>query len=400
MSTAILVICGVMLVAAILIRMRQKKAEEAPQQKKTTKSTTNPKSSKKTSTATAKPEKTIESKPKKEINHPQIDIDNLTSKIDVMIADRQFAKAEGMINQTLNQDASHHVLYSKLMNIYVLQHDEFAMNQLLNTVQNQGLNEVYQDLFSRKEAYLEEKSRTVSTQKSIDTVDYTPASEAETHDQSLHFDSLNDFNTPEPTNSAPLEFESKATGSSTTSFDDLNFNVDSSKVEQADTSLNFDQSITESKPNDDSQSLDFSLDQDASAPKIESTPSFDFNLDQPSTEQPTTPNVDFNLNETTEQSVSTSFEDTTNFDQTADIGFESEANPLDAETTFAEADDPITQAFPALAQVNPTALDIELAEQYIRLGEIAAAKQLLTVDQTQLSADQAEKVQQLLQKIA
>lgn len=399
MSTAILVICGVMLVAAILIRMRQKKAEEAPQQKKTTKSTTKPRS-KKTSTATAKPEKTIESKPKKEIKRPQIDIDNLTSKIDVMIADRQFAKAEGMINQTLNQDASHHVLYSKLMNIYVLQNDDFAMNQLLTAVQNLGLNEVYQELFNRKEAYLEEKSRTVSTQKSVDTVDHTPASEAETHDQSLNFDSLNDFKTPESTNSAPLEFESKATGSSTTSFDDLSFNVDSSKVEQADTSLNFDQSTTESKPNDDSQSLVFNLDQDASAPKTESTPSFDFNLDQPSTEQPTTTNIDFNLNETTEQSESTSFEVTTNFDQTADIGFESEANPFDAETTFAEADDPITQAFPALAQVNPTALDIELAEQYIRLGEITAAKQLLTVDQTQLSVDQAEKVQQLLQKIA
>ena len=399
MSTAILVICGVMLVAAILIRMRQKKAEEAPQQKKTTKSTTKPKSSKKTSTATAKPEKTIESKPKKEIKRPQIDIDNLTSKIDVMIADRQFAKAEGMINQTLNQDASHHVLYSKLMNIYVLQHDEFAMNQLLNTVQNQGLNEVYQDLFSRKEAYLAEKSSTASIdQNTADTVENV--SNSQVSSQSLDFDSLNDFNTPESTNRAPLEFESKATGSRTTSFDELSFNVDSPKVEQADTSLNFDQSITESKPNDDSQSLVFNLDQDASAPKTESTPSFDFNLDQPSTEQPTTTNIDFNLNETTEQSESTSFEVTTNFDQTADIGFESEANPFDAETSFAESDDPITQAFPALAQVNPTALDIELAEQYIRLGEITAAKQLLTVDQTQLSVDQAEKVQQLLQKIA
>ena len=397
MSTAILVICGVMLVAAILIRMRQKKAEEAPQQKKTTKSTTKPNSSKKTSTATAKPEKTIESKPKKEIKRPQIDIDNLTSKIDVMIADRQFAKAEGMINQTLNQDASHHVLYSKLMNIYVLQNDDFAMNQLLTAVQNLGLNEVYQELFNRKEAYLEDKAALAARDpRKADVIEYTPSTNvAKTPD----FDALNTHHNANATSSTnePLTFNNPTSASS---FDELSFNVDSPKVEQADTSLNFDQSITESKPNDDSQSLVFNLDQDASAPKTESTPSFDFNLDQPSTEQPTTTNIDFNLNETTEQSESTSFEETTNFDQTADIGFESEANPFDAETTFAEADDPITQAFPALAHVNPTALDIELAEQYIRLGEITAAKQLLSVDQTQLSVDQAEKVQQLLQKIA
>ncbi|WP_374297448.1 hypothetical protein [Acinetobacter sp.] len=396
MSTAILVICGVMLIVAILVRIRQKKAEEEPQQKKTTKASAT-KTSKKTATVEAKPEKKVQVKAKKEAKRPQIDIDTLTAKIDVMIADRQFAKAEGMINQTLNQDASHHVLYSKLMNIYVLQHDEFAMNQLLNTVQNQRLNEVYQDLFSRKESYLEEKAALAARDpRKADVIEYTPSTNvAETPD----FDVLNTHHNANATSSTnePLTFNNPTSASS---FDDLSFNVDSPKVEQADTSLNFDQSITESKPNDDSQSLVFNLDQDASAPKTESTPSFDFNLDQPSTEQPTTTNIDFNLNETTEQSESTSFEVTTNFDQTADIGFESEANPFDAETTFAEADDPITQAFPALAQVNPTALDIELAEQYIRLGEITAAKQLLTVDQTQLSVDQAEKVQQLLQKIA
>ena len=183
MSTAILVICGVMLIVAILVRIRQKKAEEEPQQKKTTKASAT-KTTKKTATVEAKSEKKVEVKAKKEAKRPQIDIDTLTSKIDVMIADRQFAKAEGMINQTLNQDASHHVLYSKLMNIYVLQHDEFAMNQLLNTVQNQRLNEVYQDLFSRKESYLEEKAALAARDpRKADVIEYTPSTNvAETPD--------------------------------------------------------------------------------------------------------------------------------------------------------------------------------------------------------------------------
>ncbi len=71
----------------------------------------------------------------------------------------------------------------------LLQHDEFAINQLLNTVQNQGLNEVYQDLFSRKEAYLEEKSSTASIdQNTADTVENV--SNSQVSSQSLDFDSL------------------------------------------------------------------------------------------------------------------------------------------------------------------------------------------------------------------
>ena len=372
MSTAILVICGVMLVAAILIRMRQKKAEEAPQQKKTTKSTTKPKSSKKTSTATAKPEKTIESKPKKEIKRPQIDIDNLTSKIDVMIADRQFAKAEGMINQTLNQDASHHVLYSKLMNIYVLQNDDFAMNQLLTAVQNLGLNEVYQELFTRKEAYLEDKAAlSARDPRKADVIEYTPSTNvAKTPD----FDALNTHHNANATSSTnePLTFNNPTSASS---FDELNSNIEptSPLIEPPPVEFNLE------------QDLEFKLDKDISDQYNSSTNELTFN-----DESLTNDSFDTHNELRAEESnfTETVIEETPQFEiQTIESG-------------YIDADDPIAQAFPTLAQVDPVELDIELAEQYVRLGEIAAAKQLLNVDQAQLNADQAEKVQQLLQKIA
>lgn len=399
MSTAILVICGVMLIVAILVRIRQKKAEEEPQQKKTTKASAT-KTSKKTATVEAKPEKKVQVKAKKEAKRPQIDIDTLTAKIDVMIADRQFAKAEGMINQTLNQDASHHVLYSKLMNIYVLQHDEFAMNQLLNTVQNQRLNEVYQDLFSRKEAYLEEKANSITTEPSkADTVDYTPSSAT---NNTVDFDSLNDFASPtQTTNSAPLEFDaSSASTTSDSSFDALNLNIDSPSTDNV-APADFDQFNTESQAPISNQNLDFKLDSDTPPSQIEASPSLDFNLDQPSAKTES-PNVDFNLGEDSSNTESPLLYEVTQRDQPTEVGFDpsEEIATAEIESSFVDADDPIAQAFPTLAQVDPVELDIELAEQYVRLGEIAAAKQLLNVDQAQLNADQAEKVQQLLQKIA
>ena len=371
MSTAILVICGVMLIVAILVRIRQKKAEEEPQQKKTTKASAT-KTSKKTATVEAKPEKKVQVKAKKEAKRPQIDIDTLTAKIDVMIADRQFAKAEGMINQTLNQDASHHVLYSKLMNIYVLQHDEFAMNQLLNTVQNQRLNEVYQDLFSRKESYLEEKAALAARDpRKADVIEYTPSTNvAETPD----FDVLNTHHNANATSSTnePLTFNNPTSASS---FDELNLNIEptSPLIEPPPVEFNLE------------QDLEFKLDKDISDQHNSSTNELTFN-----DESLTNDSFDTHNELRAEESnfTETVIEETPQFEnQTRESG-------------YIDADDPIAQAFPTLAQVDPVELDIELAEQYVRLGEIAAAKQLLNVDQAQLNADQAEKVQQLLQKIA
>ncbi|MCJ8146319.1 hypothetical protein MKI79_05305 [Acinetobacter sp. A3.8] len=372
MSTAIIVICVVMLIGLVLVRMRQGKAEAEQKQKKLSKPTPNVKGNKKVAqTKEKKAEKTTENKPK-EINKPKVDISNLLSQIDVMIADRQFAKAEGVINQTLNQDATQHALYSKLMNIYVLQNDDFAMNQLLTAVQNLGLNEVYQELFNRKEAYLEDKAALAARDpRKADVIEYTPSTNvAETPD----FDALNTHHNANATSSTnePLTFNNPTSASS---FDELNSNIEptSPLIEPPPVEFNLE------------QDLEFKLDKDISDQHNSSTNELTFN-----DESLTDDSFDTHNELRAEESIFTEtvIEESPQFEnQTIESG-------------YIDADDPISQAFPTLAQVDPVELDIELAEQYVRLGEIAAAKQLLNVDQTQLNADQAEKVQQLLQKIA
>ncbi|MFX3966646.1 hypothetical protein ACJBYY_11780, partial [Streptococcus suis] len=56
---------------------------------------------------------------------------DLRNKIEGQIRDRNFFSAEAQINQALNKDNSQHELYLLLLDIHLLQKDEFAISQLL-----------------------------------------------------------------------------------------------------------------------------------------------------------------------------------------------------------------------------------------------------------------------------
>lgn len=54
------------------------------------------------------------------------------NKIEALIQHGDFSVAEAQINQALNKDNSQHELYLLLLDIHILQKDEFAISQLIN----------------------------------------------------------------------------------------------------------------------------------------------------------------------------------------------------------------------------------------------------------------------------
>ena len=66
----------------------------------------------------------------------------------------------------------------------------------------------------------------------------------------------------------------------------------------------------------------------------------------------------------------------------------------------ATGNDPLAQSFPDLQQLDEAQLNLELAEQYIELGAYESAQELLKNSQALLNAEQQQRSEKLLNKIA
>ena len=389
---------------------------------------------------------------------PKIDLNNLITQLNLLISDKEYAKAEAAINLNLKQDPSLHELYLKLADIYHAQEDDFAIKQLLETLQKLNLNEVYQRVFNQNETFKAEQEKRQALENSKKTPDVfefptasTPAAavdnslsfdslaneSASTKDNSLEFANLStDFTAPtaipaETGDTNTLNFDIPSTPATETTTLDFsidtastpakeetnNLSLDDTPAAPTSPSLDFNLDVPKTEPEQTSPSLDFNLDAPASEP-APTSPSLDFNLETPVQAEPATESFSFDLSAPTTQEPETSTNEpsTPSFDFSLDTPVaETAATPVDfkvdedvsapavpeisSTTQYADLNDPIAQSFTALASTNPVDLDIELAEQYIRLGAKSAAKALLTQTQ-ELSTEQAAKVDALMQKIA
>lgn len=66
--------------------------------------------------------------------------DELKASIEYLIQSESYMSAEAKINQALNRDPRQHELYSYLIDIHILQNDEFALKQLSNYLRSTGLH--------------------------------------------------------------------------------------------------------------------------------------------------------------------------------------------------------------------------------------------------------------------
>lgn len=366
-------------------------------------------------------------------------------KIEGLIQERNFFAAEAQINQALNRDNSQHELYLLLLDIHILQKDEFAISQLINHVRSLELEDILaqaevkkrefesattiaQDTNNFSNSAVEDFSKdenSVSIGAFADLTTSSPSNELAFEQMQQEIQPSKPISTAEPaTNVEPLEFNFepvnpvaqpvKSEDISSTLDNALEFDFQSKITESQlasttesmpvqDFKLELEPSVsleTESAPatTEEIQPLDFSFSLDTPIPAAEKTaePATEFDLSSldiatPATETPAateTSGLDFkldNVEAVKEAPVSTG------------VNFEIPTAPV---TSTTDQHDPLVQSFPELMEVNEADLNLELAQQYIQLGAYAAAREVIAEREAEYTAAQRQQADQLLNQIA
>ena len=423
-----------LLVVAIVLKKREASKEAEP---KTQKTVAAKNKAKKTSSSKKSPQQTqvVEDVVAKKATTPLAT--DLRNKIEGQIRDRNFFSAEAQINQALNKDNSQHELYLLLLDIHLLQKDEFAISQLLNHLRSLELDDILAQAEAKKSDYdqLHQDSR--------DTIEFKPTEIAPSAPKPVEATNTADFDALMSSNNAapapvqasvvepvqdikPLDFDTSAFTTTTTAQPEPSIEVQSLDFDIS--SLNT-PTAEPAKPAEELKPLDFG------SLSLESTPAqpaetaaadiqpldFSFNLDTAPT---TTPGAEISLlaaDERPEFTFDFSSESTAeaakdipafSFDTvspskaiveetpavvTPSLSFSLEST-APANTT--DQSDPLVQSFPQLSEVNEIHLNLELAEQYIQLGAFEAARKILVEQEPNYSTEQRQQVEQLLSRIA
>ena len=423
-----------LLVVAIVLKKREASKEAEP---KTQKAVAAKNKAKKTTSSKKSPQQTqvVEDVVAKKATTPLAT--DLRNKIEGQIRDRNFFSAEAQINQALNKDNSQHELYLLLLDIHLLQKDEFAISQLLNHLRSLELDDILAQAEAKKSDYdqLHQNSR--------DTIEFKPTEIAPSAPKPVEatntadFDALMSSNNPAPApvqasvvepvqDIKPLDFDTSAFTTTTTAqpepsieVQSLEFDISSLNTPTAEPT----KSAEELKPLDfGSLSLESTPAQPAETSAADIQPlDFSFNLDTAPT---TTPGAEISLlaaDERPEFTFDFSSESSSeaakdipafSFDTvspsqaiveetpavvTPSLSFSLEST---APANTVDQSDPLVQSFPQLSEVNEIHLNLELAEQYIQLGAFEAAREILVEQEPNYSTEQRQQVEQLLSRIA
>lgn len=358
---------------------------------------------------------------------------DLRNKIEGQIRDRNFFSAEAQINQALNKDNSQHELYLLLLDIHLLQKDEFAISQLLNHLRSLELDDILAQAEAKKSDYdqLHQNSRDTIEFKPTEIAPSTPKPVEATN--TADFDALMSSNNPAPApvqasvvepvqDIKPLDFDTSAFTTTTTAqpepsieVQSLDFDISSLNTPTAEPAkpaeelkpLDFGSLSLESTPAQPAetaaagiQPLDFSFNLDT-APEVETSPlaadehpefTFDFSSESTAEAAKDIPAFSFDTVSPSETIV-----EETPAVVTPNLSFSLEST---APANTVDQSDPLVQSFPQLSEVNEIHLNLELAEQYIQLGAFEAAREILVEQEPNYSTEQRQQVEQLLSRIA
>jgi len=364
-------------------------------------------------------------------------------KIEGLIQERNFFAAEAQINQALNRDNSQHELYLLLLDIHILQKDEFAISQLLNHIRSLHLDEILAQAEAKQREFEKSSSaaqdtidfpsaqlKTSSAQEAASTSDAFADLVAPAPSNELAFEQLQqDFQSSKPAPIAepvadiqPLEFnfEPKTTSVVTPKAEEvpvpaapsIDFEFQSTSTDIQTTA------VTERAP-----VLDFKLDLEQPAP-VETAPTvseeikpldFSFSLDTsvPAAEKTAVPATEFDLSSLTvaapvaEPATQTNLsgmdfkldhlETTPEAPAATTMSFDLPATPAQVAV---DQHDPLVQSFPKLLDVNEASLNLDLAQQYIQLGAYAAAREVIAEREAEYTPEQQQRAEQLLNQIA
>lgn len=423
-----------LLVVAIVLKKREASKEAEP---KTQKAVAAKNKAKKTSSSKKSPQQTqvVEDVVAKKATTPLAT--DLRNKIEGQIRDRNFFSAEAQINQALNKDNSQHELYLLLLDIHLLQKDEFAISQLLNHLRSLELDDILAQAEAKKSDYdqLHQNSRDTIEFKPTEIAPSTPKPVEATN--TADFDALMSSNNPAPApvqasvvepvqDIKPLDFDTSAFTTTTPAqpepsieVQSLEFDISSLNTPTAEPAkpaeelkpLDFGSLSLESTPAQpaetaaaDIQPLDFSFNLDTApttAPEAETSPAavderpeftFDFSSESTAEAAKDIPAFSFDTVSSSEAIV-----EETPAVVTPSLSFSLEST---APANTVDQSDPLVQSFPQLSEVNEIHLNFELAEQYIQLGAFEAAREILVEQEPNYSTQQRQQVEQLLSRIA
>ena len=425
-----------LLVIAVVLKKREtgKQAEQTSTAK-----------AKKVSATKKTPQKTqIVSDPVVEKKKTTALADDVRNKIGTLISAHNFFAAEAQINQALNKDNSQHELYLLLLDIHILQKDEFAINQLINHLRSLELDDFLEQALAKKAAHDHKVA------SSRDTIDFKMESSTQTaveQKNTADFDALMSNNSAAPSvtaNDGSFDQLHQETRPAQTDhveeikpLDFNTFSLDQAPIETAKTEAPI-STVEEIKPLDFSslsleptpsiaakpeqtavveeiQPLDFSFSLDTPVAEqpaqpaeltiaVEEKPEFDFDFSHTETvtaveaktvTEETKPSLDFNLEPVTPNeplSVETA--------PVKALGVSFDISNISSSVSQADQNDPLVLSFPELIDVNEISLNLELAAQYIQLGAFESAHELLIEHEAEYTTEQRQQADQLRNQIA
>ncbi|WP_323739754.1 hypothetical protein [Acinetobacter oleivorans] len=421
----------ILLVVAVIF----KKRENSQKQEATSPKTVNKKTNKKASSKSSK-----NSREKSKVNVvgdtlppvPQSTPvpEAVRQKIQQLIQEKQYSAAEAQVNQALKKDNTQHALYLLLLEVHIAQKDEFAITQLISHIRSLALNEIATQAETRQKEY--ESSR------QPDAIDFP---QAQTYEEPK--------NIPDTT----AQFDQLTTSSSEASFDDLQkdytpvkqepavevkpleFNFSFEKTAATETTsqsvhepeVSTSQQVPEvssSQEKNELADLEFSFDLAPLHETEEKTQAVEVKADQENSVNALDFNLDLNPSSSETKSVeqAPSLDELTLVEQapleatsiaplefsldepalvtTPEIETQNHIETVNEEATQTQIEDPLLDAFPELKQLDENELDLQLAEQYIKLGAYPAAHALLASNEQKFNTEQQQRAKNLLNRIA
>lgn len=421
----------ILLVVAVIF----KKRENSQKQEATSPKTVNKKTNKKASSKSSK-----NSREKSKVNVVEDTLppipqstpvpEAVRQKIQQLIQEKQYSAAEAQVNQALKKDNTQHALYLLLLEVHIAQKDEFAITQLISHIRSLALNEIATQAETRQKEY--ESSR------QPDAIDFP---QAQTYEEPK--------NTPDTT----AQFDQLTTSSSEASFDDLQkdytpvkqepavevkpleFNFSLEKTAATETTsqpvhepeVSTSQQVPEvssSQETNELADLEFSFDLAPLHETEEKTQAVEVKADQENSVNTLDFNLDLNpsSSETKFVEQAPSLDELTLVEQapleatsiaplefsldepalvtTPEIESQNHIEAVNEEATQTQIEDPLLDAFPELKQLDENELDLQLAEQYIKLGAYPAAHALLASNEQKFNTEQQQRAKNLLNRIA
>ena len=416
MSTIIIVLLVVVLVVAVVLKKRGDNQGNTASKKGASKTAKTAATKKVSRTTLAREEQ--EAAPQSTSPIP----DSLRQKLEQQIQSGNYQTVEAQINQALKQDDTQHELYLYLLDIHLAQKDDLAYNQLLNHIKSLKLFDIIQAAETKKKDYVvdDQSFGTIGFSPSHFQQPHTPAA-SPVQNNTADFDALvqtpakQSFDDLQSEYSTPAEQEKAA--EQAPEVQPLDFNFSFEQKESAEPSPVAEP--VETKEQQQPLEFSFNLEPNTTSPAVEETktveskPELNFDLSslevgsnqtETKSEDIPAPSLDFNFEpsenklETPPAAEKTEF----TFDVTEIV---SQTEP---KTAFIEpvpqapatGNDPLAQSFPDLQQLDEAQLNLELAEQYIELGAYESAQELLKNSQALLNAEQQQRSEKLLNKIA